>query len=616
MRNRESTAGWLLATIAAYLVAAAPVLAVAPLVNATLEPSQIALGESAELTVTSSGNGLDAVRLPQVAGLEFRVVGQTRRISIINGATLATSSVVMRVTPRAVGIYTIPGITPQSQPLVLRVNPEGGGGSAPGPGGIAPGAGKPTNPNNAGIRMSPDGSAFIRLGLPKKDLYVGESISVDIEVGMRDGFVSSLNGLPTLSGDDFTLNNLSHQPERVEKVIDGQPFTVLTWHSVMAAVKPGKFSLSVSSPLTVRIRTRPQRDSMLDDMLGDPFMQNFFGATVPKEITVTSPPVDLTVLELPTEGRPPNFGGAVGSFKVASDLSTAQAPAGDPLTLRLHVTGVGNFDRVDSPMLEHLEQWKTYPPKSSFKAGDALGLKGDKTFEQPLIASQPGTQTIPGVPFSYFDPATRHYETIRTAPLDVTITPSAADALGAPASALPSTAAAGAAAHSSAPATTAGLRPDHPADGEFSDTLVPPYLQPRYLVMPSLLALAFAGGWLGLRRRQDPDTTRRARGRGAAKGAARVLKDLETAARAGDAGRFFTLARTAVLATLAARGPVVPEEITAAEIEARLGPAAGDVQQLFALADEVNYAGQPPTRTDYERWLLMVRRMLRAEAAG
>ena len=75
--------------------------------------------------------------------------------------------------------------------------------------------------------MSADGSAFVRLSVPKREVYVGESVPVTIEVGMRAGFVTSLNGLPTLAGsDDFTLNNLSRQPERNEQTIDGKPFTL------------------------------------------------------------------------------------------------------------------------------------------------------------------------------------------------------------------------------------------------------------------------------------------------------------------------------------------------------------------------------------------------------
>jgi hypothetical protein len=609
MRTNFICRAWLLATLIACSVAA-PALAVAPLVKATIEPQQIAMGESAELTITSTGSGMEPVTLPEVSGLEFRVIGQSRRLEFVNGASLATTSIVVRVTPQTAGIFTIPGITPKSQPLVLRVNPDNGTGNSSSSGNarsLRPPAGSSAN----GIRMTADGSAFIKLDLPKRDIYVGESIPVDIEVGMRAGFVTSLNGLPTLTGGEFTLNNLSHQPERVEKLIDGKPFTLLTWHSVLAAVKPGKFSLSVESPLTVRIRTRPQRDSMLDDLLGDPFMQNFFGATVPKDITVASPPSDLTVLPLPTEGRPPNYSGAVGSFKIASDISSTTAAAGDPLTLRMHVTGSGNFDRVDSAMLDRVDQWKTYPPKSSFKPSDTVGFKGEKTFEQPLIASQAGAQTLPGLAFSYFDPSSRRYETARSAPLSVKISPSLADSsLSAP----PGPATATSPQTPGSPSNR-GLRPDHLAANarSGSSSLVPLYLRPRFLAIPSLLALGFAGAFFSLRRASDPADRRRVRERGLSKASSRVLKELEAAAHAGDAALFFSRARTELLRTLAARWPVAPDRMTPAELDTKLGAESEEIRELFALADEANYSGHVLTTTDFERWMQIMRHRLTDE---
>ena len=582
-----------LLALLAYLFAAAPAFGIASLINATLQPSQISMGESAELTITSSGSSMQPVNVPEVAGLDFRVIGQSHRIEIINGATLVTTALIVRVTPKAVGIFTIPGITPKSEPLVLRVNPDGSGNSST----LGNGSGKsPTGARADGIRLTADGSAFVRLILPKREVYVGESIPVDIEVGMRNGFVTSLNGLPTLTGADFTLNNLSHQPERVPKLIDGKEFTLLTWHSLLAAVKPGKFSLSVESPLTVRIRTRPQRESLLEDSLGDPFMQNFFGATVPKDITVASPPAELTVLSLPPEGRPPAFSGAVGSFKIASDLSSTTAAAGDPLTLRMHVSGAGNFDRVDSAMLERLDAWKTYPPKSSFKPSDPVGYQGEKTFEQPLIASKPGVHTLPGVAFSYFDPTTRRYATARSTPLAVTISPSLADTSS---SVPPSSVTAAAAGATGTPArpSNVGLRPDHVATpGEAGqNSLIPLYLQPRFLVIPSLLSLAFAGGWLGLRRRaSDANDPRYGRNRSVTKATHRAVTELEAAARAGDATLFFNAARSALLGT----------------VGADLDAESDAVRQLFALADEANYSGRRPTTTEFERWIEIVRQRL------
>jgi hypothetical protein len=606
MRRNRSRCVELIAMIAAYL-AMTPGFAAGPLVNATIEPVQIAVGESAQLTITTLGTGVEPLSLPVVPGLEFRVVDRSRRDEIIHGATLATTTTVVRVTPQVAGTFAIPGITPTSQPLVLSVSPNTGiGGLGRPPAGMGASTRPPllsgatvTN----GIRMSPDGSAFVRLSVPKRDVYVGESVQVTIDVGMREGFVISVNGLPTLAGsDDFTLNNLSRQPERNEQSIDASRFTVLTWHSVLAAVKPGTFSLTVQSPLTVRIRTGSRQEAMLEDQLGDPFMQHFFGATVRKEIKVASPPVELTVSTLPAEGRPPDFSGAVGTFKIASDLSSTAASAGDPLTLRLHVSGSGNFDRVDSHMLEHIERWKTYPPKSMFKAADAVGYKGEKTFEQPLIASQPGRQTLPALTFSYFDPTTGRYETARSAPLSVTISPALADSMANAAQI------AAGSAGTSPNLAPSGLRPDHLATDAPVGSLVPLYLQARFLAIPSLLTLAFAGGWLRLRHGTGGGSAR-----SRLRATNRVLVQLDQAARSGDTAKFLISARSAL--QMAARWQASSRPVTMAEAD-RLASESEDIRKLSALADEADYSGQEPTAIDFARWRQVVRRRMLGGHAG
>ena len=423
----------LLASIVICVFAAGIGSADTPSVDATIEPSQISMGESAQLTITTSGSGTLSIPLPEVSGLEFRVVGQSRQFEMINGATMQSTSTIVRVTPEQPGIFTIPGLTPKSSPLVLRVIPGNGDSSSSG-GGASPGAAPllPGGSSSGGVHLTPDGSAFVNLEIPKHEIYVGESVPVEIQVGMRDGFVASINGLPTLNSGDFTLNNLSRQPQHAAKTVDGKPFTVYTWRSSLAAVKPGTYSVSFETPMTVRVRTQPQRDSMLDDLLGDPFLQNIFGATVSKNVTVSSPQAQIKVLPLPTQGRPSDFGGAVGTFKISTDVSATKNTAGDPLTLRMHVSGAGNFDRVESSMLGADPEWKTYDPKASFSATDPTGYRGEKTFEQPLIASQPGDQTIPPLSFSYFDPETRRYETAHSSPLHVMVSPSASSAANGP----------------------------------------------------------------------------------------------------------------------------------------------------------------------------------------
>jgi hypothetical protein len=577
-----------------------------PLVYATIQPAQILLGESAQFTITNLGDGTNPINIPVVSGLKFEIIGRTREVQIINGTTLPSTSIIMRVTPQIAGIFTIPAVTPKAQPLVLQVNAAASGASIPHPSGSSAPIPPPILSGGSipkGVRLTDDGSAYVRLSVPKREVYVGESVPVEIEVGMRSGFVASINGMPKLTDDDFTLNSLSHQPERTEKLINGEPFVLLTWRSTLAVIKPGAFALSAEVPLTVKIRTRPKQQSSLDDRFGDPFWQNLFGATVPKDINVTSPAQELTVHELPAEGRPVDFHGAIGTFSIASDVSPIKAEVGDPLTVRMRITGSGNFDRVDSSMLDHLDQWKTYPPKSSFNTSDPLSFSGMKTFEQPVIASKPGVQELPGLTFSYFDPNTRRYETARSAPLTVSISPALADSRSAPEP--PSTAS------SSENKYAAGLRADHVETSAVS-SLVPLYLQPRFLAVPSIVVLAFAAGWLGARRRRGAGEWESASDRIASRAAKRALAQMQAAARAGDAALFFEAARTALQPLLAARWQLEPEQITTAEVEGRVG-ADNDVRQLFALADEAKYSGRKLNATDFARWLRIVRRELMSD---
>jgi hypothetical protein len=615
LRAAAAIARYVLATAAAAcaatgvsVFAAARAAAPAASIDAVIEPAQIALGESAKLTIQTTGSGSISLTLPVVSGLEFRVIGQYHQYQSINGATFESTSTIIRVTPEEAGVFTIPGPTPKSAPLVLRVNPSNGAGVSPNAG-PAPGL-SPLYPGGVtsadGIRLTPDGSTFLRLEVPKHEIYVGESVPVAIQIGMRDGFAIS-NSLPTLNGSDFTLNNLSLQPERSPKVIDGKHYTLFTWRSVMAAVKPGKYSVNFTAPVTVRIRTQPRGDSLLDDLLGDPFMQNVFGSTVQKNITVTSPDTAFTVLPLPTEGRPPDFGGAVGSFKIATDVSSAKTTAGDPLTLRMHVSGVGNFDRVQSPMLSGSAEWKTYEPKANFKPSEPSGYRGEKNFEQPLIATQAGTATIPALTFNYFDPGTHQYETARSSPLSVTVSPAADSAANTPP---PLTAAA-----TPADNSRNGLRPDHTVTATRVDSLVPPYFQPRFMGLVSALALLLGGGWVELRRRErKANDLQSEKQRLRAQLIQAALEQMAAAATVGDAAVFFNAARSALQQSLSARWQMAPDQITVADIDARLeGANRDDIRQIFGFSDEANYSGDELKAADFERWTDVIRRELNAE---
>lgn len=590
----------LIAAIWTGLFLTAPAIADDPLVYATIQPAQIYLGESAQFTITNLGESAPQIVMPVVSGLKFEIVARTHEIQIVNGTTLPSSSIVMRVTPQIAGIFTIPGVTPKSQPVVLTVSAALSGTTIPRVGAPPPPPPPPILSGGSipkGVHLTDDGSAYVRLSLPKRELYVGESVPVEIEVGMRSGFVSSLNGLPKLTGDDFALNNLSRQPERSEKLINGEPFVLFTWRSLLAVIKPGTFAITAQAPLTIKIRTRPKSDTQLDDRFGDPFWQNLFGTTIPKDIDVVSPPQDVKVSELPAEGRPPDFHGAIGTFSIASDISPSKSDAGDPMTLRMRITGSGSFDRVDSSMLDHLDQWKTYPAKSSFNTSDPIGFSGMKTFEQPVIAAKPGVQTLPALSFSYFDPTARKYETAHSAPLSVTILPSQAD------NALTAAQVAALAGPKAERKSLEALRADHSEEPSRTASLVPLYLQPRFIAVPSLLALTFFAVWAAAKRRQRSGEAVAAHARIPSKTAKRVLLQMQGAARAKNAVLFFELARGALL------------RLYAADIDARLADDE-ELRELFDYADESKYSGHALQSAHFSRWLTVIRERLTEESAN
>ena len=187
-------------------------MAAPPAVTAQLDRADIALGDSAQLNITVSGSGNEAVSPPVVPGLEFVSVGQSSQYQSINGVATSTTSMTYQVIPQRAGTFTIPALSRGSSPLVLRVQP--GNGRSRGAAGNNSSASSLPPPASNGLpagetSLTQDGSAFARLLLPKRELYVGETVPVDIQVGLRPGLVASLNGLPSLNGDSFTLNKLS-----------------------------------------------------------------------------------------------------------------------------------------------------------------------------------------------------------------------------------------------------------------------------------------------------------------------------------------------------------------------------------------------------------------------
>jgi len=569
-------------------------------VTATLEPADIALGEVAQLTVTVQGQSADEPQISPVNGLDFQPVGQSSQIQVINGAMTANVSYTYAVAATRPGSFTISANTAGqgadtavAQPVILKVRKGTGGASAfnsPTPNSLpSPAVSGNEEPVSAEEQQS---FGFLRLVTPKKEFYVGEMVPVELKAFFRAGVELRVDGLPTLNSDAFTMNRLDNQPARSQQLINGVPYTVFTWPTVITAVKAGDYELSVGIPTTVTLRQpaprpRSRTGSPFDDDFFDQAFRGFLGSATQKQVALTSEPNGVKILSLPAENRPATFTGAVGQFELAAESVPAKIAAGDPVALKLKITGVGNFARVTAPAVEKSEAWNTYKPGAKFEAADSVGYAGTKLFEQALVPLQTGKLEIPALAFSYFDPGQKQYVTRTLPPVNLEVAPGQF-----PATAVTPTSIALPAAPAIA-AATSDLAPNKLTSGRFTATLRPWCLNPWLMVGAILPSAAALVAYFTLHRRRqlanDPKHVRVAKSQRALR---LQLEVLERAAAAGDTESFFSAACAAFQNLLGLRWSLPPRTITLAEINARMNGEADGLRTIFGLADEAVYTGR------------------------
>jgi hypothetical protein len=420
-----------------------------PSVTAVLNSSEAALGETVRLEIRVTGvRSADAPEEIMVDGLEIRRTGTSQRIEM-NNLNL-TSSVVYDYTvmPLRAGRFTIP-------PQTIRV----GNNSVRTPAltlNVADSSGR-----SSGARSGRDTQAagtnnlvFAELIVPSKTAYVGEIVPVQVRMGFDPRVRPRLIQPPEIAGQGFTAQKLQQAAENTE-TISGRIYEVVTYKTAIAAARAGKFEVGpVKAKVQVVIprrqsapRTRGRSPFDLldqDDPFSDPFFSNPFSQFGERrEVEIKSEPVALEVKPLPPNA-PASFSGAIGNFTMTTEAKPKTVQVGDPITVTNTISGRGNFDRVNAPVIEDERGWHKYPPSSKFKQDDEVGLSGTKTFEMVLSPNEK-KQGLPLLAFSYFDPVKEQYVTLHSDPIPINVEGGAAVASGAGASTTPATAAARAA---------------------------------------------------------------------------------------------------------------------------------------------------------------------------
>jgi oxygen tolerance protein BatD len=413
----------------AVIVGAALAHADAPSVTAVLSSSQATVGETVELQIKVTGPG-DA-RPPEeisIDGLEIHSTGTSRQFEIHNFATSSSVSYNYTILPLRAGRFTIPpqiiragGQVLKTPELVLNV-------------GDTASQATTSRPGRTNQRQSTTAGdlVFAELIVPKKTAYVGEIVPVQIRMGFDARIHPRLVEPPEITGQGFTAQKLQQSSQNLE-TINGKPFDVVTFKTAITAARAGKFEIgpvkAKAQVVVPRRRSAPRSRSPFDlfdqdDPFSDPFFSNPFAQFGERrDISISSDSVGLEVKPLPPNA-PPSFSGAIGSFAMATEAKPKSVQVGDPITVTSTISGRGNFDRVNAPLLEDEQGWHKYPPSSKFKQDDEVGISGTKTFEM-VVSPNEKKQSLPLLAFSYFDPAKEQYVTLHSEPTAITVQGSA-----------------------------------------------------------------------------------------------------------------------------------------------------------------------------------------------
>ena len=390
--------------------------------TAGLSSPATVVGRPVEMVVTvRDARSAEVPQTLNVSGLRIELLGRSTRFEMNNFKISSSLTYTYSVLPQQAGDFDIPAVEVSVGDKTLKTNPlrlnVADASTMQPPQGL-PNAPLPQMPPTSG--QAPSGNAipyFGELVLSKKKAYVGEAIPAELRYYFNSSIGGEVGDRPNLVGEGFTVQKLSNVPKR-EQIVNGQNYIVFAFQTAITPAKSGSLEIPPAK-LEARLQLPGSAPAGFDD-----FFRQFGGIAPPgmftnmQEVAIETTPTSLEISPLPKQDRPDDFTGAIGKFQMEASVSPKKAGPGDPITLRVVVSGQGNFEAMGAPVLVGDEEWRSYPPSEKFQSSDAIHFVGEKTYEFMLVARTDQQQT-PGIRFSYFDPDTGKYETLTQNPLPV-----------------------------------------------------------------------------------------------------------------------------------------------------------------------------------------------------
>lgn len=375
----------------------------------TSVPSSVVKGEQFRLTyVLRNGNGQEGKFPTEIPGVDILYgpsVSQSHRTQVINGKSSSESSesYTFVLMANQEGVYTIPsasikvnGKTYNSGVAKVRVLP--------------PDKASQSQPHTVGTssaqRINPS-DAFIRAIVTKTSVHEQEAFLISfrfyttlqvvnigkIEFPEFEGFMVEDIDLPA----NRELK-LEHYNGRNYLAVDLKKSILFPQRSGKITIPTGKIEMVFKVPSGRKVQT----------LFGPQDVE------VEAKRTMTTAAQSIDIKPLP-EGKPASYANAVGTFTMDANISETKVKANEAITLTLTISGVGNQKLIKNPELKLPKDFEAYDPKvtNNLRITNE-GLSGTRTIEYLFIPRHHGSYKISPLEFSYFDPKSKTYKTLKT----------------------------------------------------------------------------------------------------------------------------------------------------------------------------------------------------------
>ncbi len=383
--------------------------------EATVDRTKVSLGASVRLNLSFYGaKDVSVSELPDIDGFNWRYLGPSRRISIVNGKSFSSVTHIYALTPLKAGTFGIPSLSVQykgqtytSKPILIKVV------QAPL---SQPLAAQQPGQQDSEARDLKD-RVFLIMQVDKGKAYVNEIIPLTIKLYVNKLAIRDIQ-YPQFVHQGFSVDEFA-EPKQYQGLLNAIAYDVIEFNTNVFGTHPGELILGPAElRCNLMIRGQRRRGSVFGgSFFSSDFFNRFSWLNYEKyPLNLKSADIPVTIMPLPPENVPADYSGAVGNYRFFVEASPKQVKVGDPITLKMTVSGRENFKTVNIPSLNFGDDFKLYDP-------DIRQDKETKTFEQVIIPKSDAVKEIPKIRFSFFDPKSGTYKTIVKGPIPIKVNP-------------------------------------------------------------------------------------------------------------------------------------------------------------------------------------------------